>query len=164
MKKIILIICSCMLFTAMTCTKDSDDAHHHILFYNGADYDIFVDRSFDYPDTSLLRTQNVMAPGWDLGVKSHNSNNEALTSRGTYESKFCNLDTLIVFVFNADTLSIRGWDYVKDHNIVAQRYDLSLSDLRYLNWKLTFPPTEEMRNIKMWPTYGTYDSLGHKRN
>ena len=70
------------------------------------------------------------------------------------------MDTLIVFVFNSDTLSSRGWDYVKDHNNVTQRYDLSLSNLRNLNWRIAFPPTEEMRNIKMWPPYGTYDSMG----
>ena len=76
------------------------------------------------------------------------------------ESKFISMDTLIVFVFNSDTLSSRGWDYVKDHNNVTQRYDLSLSNLRNLNWRIAFPPTEEMRNIKMWPPYGTYDSMG----
>ena len=102
--------------------------------------------------------------GWNLEVGAHNYNNEVLISRGSYESKFISMDTLIVFVFNSDTLSSRGWDYVKDHNNVTQRYDLSLSNLRNLNWRIAFPPTEEMRNIKMWPPYGTYDSLGHPNN
>ena len=153
-----------MFFTAMTCTQDTDDEHHHILFCNESDYDVFVDRSYDHPDTSLLHTQNVMTPGWDLKVESQSTNDEAFLSRGSYESKFIRMDTLIAFVFNADTLSVYGWDYVKEHNMVAQRYELSLFDLQNLNWRLTFPPSEEMRNIKMWPPYGTYDSLGYRRN
>ncbi len=68
----------------------------------------------------------------------------------------------MVFVFNADTLETHGWDYAKEHNMVMQRYDLSLTDLQNLNWTLTFPPTEEMRNIKMWPPYGTYDEHGNR--
>ncbi|MCQ2282039.1 MAG: hypothetical protein MJZ99_05390 [Bacteroidales bacterium] len=161
MKKIFLIIGSCLFFTAMTCSCDTDDEQHHrISFYNGSAYNVFVAKSYDYPDTSLWHTQNVMTLGWNLEVGAHNYNNEALISRGSYESKFISMDTLIVFVFNSDTLSSRGWDYVKDHNNVTQRYDLSLSNLRNLNWRIAFPPTEEMRNIKMWPPYGTYDSMG----
>lgn len=79
-----------------------------------------------------------------------------------YEQMFiCEFDTLIVFVFTADSLDLYGLDYVKRNYLVSQRYDISLSDLQQLNWQLRFPPTEEMRNIKMWPPYGTYDSLGH---
>ena len=46
----------------MTCTRDSDEYHHHIHFYNNADYDIFVDQSYSFPDTSLKYVQNVTTP------------------------------------------------------------------------------------------------------
>ena len=81
----------------------------------------------------------------------------------TYESEFHGMDTLIIFVFNSDTLATYGWENVKDDYLISQRYDLSLNDLKRMNWHLSFPPTEEMRNIKMWPPYGTYDPLGHRR-
>ena len=161
-KKLLLLIGSCLLFTACDLTIDRDDAHYHIRFYNASVYNAFIGISFDYPDTTLRNRQDVTTPGWYLGVESHNSNNDALASMTSYESIFYSIDTLIIFVFNADTLSARGWDNVKEHNIVTQRYDLSLSDLYNLDWRLTFPPTEEMRNIKMWPPYGTYDSHGHR--
>ena len=162
MKKIILICCGCLLFTAMTCTKDSDTQHHHIRFYNASDCDIYVDKSHDYPDTTLSRVQNVMTPGWNLMVQSHSTNNDAFTNRNSYEVDFrCRYDTLVVFVFNSDTLALYGWEYSKNNYCISQRYDLSLSDLQRLSWRLQFPPTEGMRDIKMWPPYGTYDSLGH---
>ncbi len=161
MKKIHLIICSCFLLTAMTCTHESETEHHYITMSNTSDYDIYVDRSFDYPDTSLKHSQNVMTPGWHLKVDSHSDDRDVFACRSSYESWFNYIDKLIVFVFNADTLERYGWEYAKDNNLVSQRYDLSLDDLRQLNWRLTFPPTEEMSNIEMWPPYGTYDSLGY---
>ena len=33
---------------------------------------------------------------------------------------------------------------------------------RQTNCQISFPPTEEMRNIKMWPPYGTYDEHGNR--
>ena len=162
MKNKFLIIVCLLSLTAFTCTRESDDKHHFIHFYNSADYDIFVQQSYDYPDTSSYGG-DVTTPGWNLKVESHHSNNDAIWSRGTYESKLRE-DTLIIFVFNADTLSTYGWNYVKDHNIVTQRYYLSLSDLNNLKWCLSFPPTEEMRDIKMWPPYGTYGHNGYRIN
>ena len=44
--------------------------------------------------------------------------------------------------------------------ILFSLYDISLNDFRLMFYHPTFPPTEEMRNIKMWPPYGTYDSTG----
>lgn len=163
MKKIVLFLCGCLLLTAMTCTKDGADAHHHIKFYNTSNYDIYIERSFDHPDTSLSSIGDITIPGWGNKVEAHSENNEALTDyMDDYEQMFiCEFDTLIVFVFTADSLDLYGLDYVKRNYLVSQRYDISLSDLQQLNWQLRFPPTEEMRNIKMWPPYGTYDSLGH---
>ena len=165
MKKIILICCGYLLFIATTCTKDSDTQHHHIKFYNASDSDIYIDaiKSLGYPDSTLSRVQNVVTPGWNLMVQAHSANNDALVSRNSYEYYFNNTyDTLIVFVFNSDTLALYGWDYVKMHYMIAQRYDLSLGDLQKLNWELQFPPSYEMRDISMWPPYGTYDATGHR--
>jgi hypothetical protein len=66
------------------------------------------------------------------------------------------------YIFDYKVLTTNKWAEVRDNYMVTQRYDLSLDDLRRLDWKLSFPPTEEMRNIKMWPPYGTYDENGHR--
>lgn len=68
----------------------------------------------------------------------------------------------MIFVFNGDTLARHGIQYVMENHLVDQRYDLSLNDLKQLNWQLFFPPSAEMRNIKMWPPYGTYDANGNR--
>ena len=60
------------------------------------------------------------------------------------------LDTLMVFVFDARLLETNP-SHVEDALLV--RYDLSLYDLRRLNWTLAYPPTENMKDMKMWPEY-----------
>ena len=154
--------------------KEWIDGSSNIVFFGGAgvstesnipdfrSVDGLYHQSYDYPDTSSYGG-DVTTPGWNLKVESHHSNNDAIWCRRTYESQLRE-DTLIIFVFNADTLSTYGWNYVKNHNIVTQRYYLSLSDLYNLKWCLSFPPTEEMRDIKMWPPYGTYGHNGYRIN
>ena len=79
-----------------------------------------------------------------------------------YEADFgYSYDTLLIFVFNADTLDTFGWDYVREHYMVLQRYDLSLGDLQSVNFRLSFPPNDAMKHIHMWPPYGTYDENGN---
>ena len=160
MKKIYLIFLCFLTFTFMSCLKES---HYDIPFYNSTDYTIYVDVSFDHPDTTLRQMQDVTTSGWFLDIKPHKWGNPLDNMMTTYESEFHGMDTLIIFVFNSDTLATYGWENVKDDYLISQRYDLSLNDLKRMNWHLSFPPTEEMRNIKMWPPYGTYDPLGHRR-
>lgn len=64
MKKIILICCGCLLFTAVSCQKDSDTKHYRIRFYKASDDGLYIIRGSNYPDTTLLGVQNVMTPGW----------------------------------------------------------------------------------------------------
>ena len=78
MKKIVLICCGGLLFTAMTCTKDSDTQHHHISFYNASASDIYICRGHNHSDTTLLYVQDVTTPGWFCEVKSHSVNNQWL--------------------------------------------------------------------------------------
>ena len=69
------------------------------------------------------------------------------------EEIFFNLpkDTLSVFIFHTDTLTEYTWNEVRDKYMILKRYDLSLDDLRRLNFKITYPPNEIMDNIKMYP-------------
>ena len=63
-------------------------------------------------------------------------------------------DTLSVFVLHADTVRKYSWEEIcEDYNIIV-RYDLSKADVKsFENYIVPFPPTEAMRNMKMWPPY-----------
>ena len=164
MKKILFVCFSSIIVIITGCdtTIETDTRHYHIRFTNTSNYDTYIRCGLKHPDTSLATMQEVTVPAWHLKTEAHSTNYDALTYRTTYESIFRTHDTLMVFVFNADTVESYDWEQVQNNYMIAQRYDLALNDLYQLNWQLTFPPSKEMRNIKMWPPYGTYDANGYR--
>ena len=60
------------------------------------------------------------------------------------------IDTLMVFVFDAELLETNPSNV---EEALLLRYDLSLKDLQRFNWTLSYPPTESMKDIKMWPRF-----------
>ncbi|OFX34438.1 MAG: hypothetical protein A2X08_16680 [Bacteroidetes bacterium GWA2_32_17] len=48
-------------------------------------------------------------------------------------------NTLILFVFDKDTLAKCRWSEIVSGYKVAKRYDLSLDYLRSINWTINFP-------------------------
>lgn len=79
------------------------------------------------------------------------------------------VDTMSIYIIDADTVALYSWDTVVKYNKVIQRYDFSLSDLEGLNINSSysfvyFPPTKDMKHIHMWPPYGTYDEHGRRKD
>ena len=63
-------------------------------------------------------------------------------------------DTLSVFILHADTVRKYSWDEIRDNYNIIVRYDLSKDDVkRFAGYTIPFPPTEAMRDMKMWPPY-----------
>lgn len=48
-------------------------------------------------------------------------------------------DTLSVFIFHTDTLNKYTWGEVRDGYMILKRYDLSLDDLKQLDFTITYP-------------------------
>ena len=48
------------------------------------------------------------------------------------------------------------YEYITQNYCVLQRYDFSRRDLEKLNCNITYPPTEEMSDIRMFPRYKEY--------
>ncbi|GHU85653.1 hypothetical protein FACS1894153_1260 [Bacteroidia bacterium] len=62
-------------------------------------------------------------------------------------------DTLSIFVFNYDTLKNYTWEEINENYKILVRYDLSYNDLNMLKFTIHYPPTIEMKNMKMYPPY-----------
>ena len=58
-----------------------------------------------------------------------------------------------VFIFDSEILENIEWKEIRDNYMILKRYDLSLEDLQKLDFTLYYPPTEEMKDIKMYPPY-----------
>lgn len=101
-----------------------------------------------YPDTTLLENQPVF-----ISIPSNADAPAYLKVK--YELFFQELpsDTLSVFIIHSDSLAKYDWNTIrKDYNVL-KRYDLSLEDLQRLNFKVPYPPKEDMKDVKMWPEY-----------
>lgn len=173
LKTITLVIALMLIIVTMnSCYKDREGRHFRIPYKNYSERTLYVDfhiywpwyPSIDYLDTVV----NIVDPRKNpvlTKIEPNSENSETMFQTSFYESELGRIyDTLIVFAFDADTLDYYGWDTVCAYHKVLQRYDLSLEDLQYLNFKLCFPPSKAMRNIHMWPPYGTYDENGNCRN
>ena len=63
-------------------------------------------------------------------------------------------DTLSIFIFSSDTLNKYSWEEVRRDYKILKRYDLSIQDLELLDYKVYYPPTPAMSQMKMYPKYG----------
>lgn len=63
------------------------------------------------------------------------------------------LDTLSVFIIHKDTLVKYGYDDVRENYRVIVRYDLAWEDVKKLNYIFPYPPTPDMKDMKMYPAY-----------
>jgi hypothetical protein len=87
-----------------------------------------------YPDTSLPISRPHLQE-----VKS-NEYGEIISSF-KWEEEIDNLpsDTLSIYLFDADTVNICGWEEIAMDYKVLKRYDLSVDDLIKTNWTVTYP-------------------------
>ncbi|MBO1734974.1 MAG: hypothetical protein DBY16_01625 [Coprobacter sp.] len=70
----------------------------------------------------------------------------------TFEQKH-GLDTLIFYLIETDILEGRTEEEIKNNDLILQRYYFSFEDIKNLNFKITYPPSPDMKNIKMEPLY-----------
>ncbi len=154
MKNLILIIV--MLVFNHSC-RDKKDCHIIITFKNTTTDTLYVVSSYQYPDTSSFAgiPSPVLNPNFTR-VLPNESNTQVLWSRDCIELAFKSLipsDTMMIYVFDAQTLDSVSWnDVIRDYKVL-QRYDLSLQDIKDLRWNITYPPMPEMSTIKMYPPH-----------
>lgn len=156
--KITRITASLLFFTSLlcSCVPMKEDANHHatIRFINKSDVPIYVNWMGPRNDQDTIyrfERGSLMVETDIYKIYPDYENRDALYWRGYYEDVLPrHSDKVMVFVFDAKQLEANPSDI---NGAVIQRYDLSLADLRYLNWTLTYPPTPEMSTIKMYPPY-----------
>ncbi|WP_291529405.1 hypothetical protein [Bacteroides sp. UBA939] len=67
-------------------------------------------------------------------------------------------DTLSIYIFSQDTVNKYSWSEIQSDYKVLRRYDLSIGDIHALYNEydipdIPYPPTEKMKNMKMYPPY-----------
>lgn len=151
-----------------------NESRHDIVVYWNSFYSAYYPpNTATYPDT-MLPKRYFYAPSEGYYYEERNldsteihnpllfivgpgeMSHESCFDGNPLESLYASLphDTLSVFVLHADTVRKYSWDEIRDDYKVLVRYDLSKEDVKsFDNYTIPFPPTEAMRNMKMWPPF-----------
>lgn len=112
-------------------------------FYNNSTYDVYVHLEFArelFSDTIPIPLDYTFANRTFGPIKKNEY------KRYSY-NKIPDTDTLYFFILDADTIN--------NSYRILQRYNLAVhpEELHKLNYKITYPPSEDMKDIKMYPLY-----------
>ena len=108
-----------------------------------------------YPDTTItFDKKNVGYPTKSGDIAHAGISNISLER---WVQSFPN-DTVSIYIFDKEILDSFLWEIIQQDYNILQRYDLSLEDFYTLYNKskipvITYPPTEAMKDMKMYPPY-----------
>lgn len=129
------------------------DYKHSFRFSNNSDVDVYIylgvaDRDLGgtlYPDTAVAEVK--------CGVPFNKGESRYYDYNYEYNKGYTNV--LSLFIFDADTFNTYSWEEIKNGYKILKRYDLSPQDIERLKYRISYPPTATMRDIKMYPPYGS---------
>jgi hypothetical protein len=112
-----------------------------------------------YPDTTLFLIPTQKSIYENFYIESGEGRARGL-SNITVENWILTFpkDTVSIYIFEKDTLKAYTWEEIQRDYKILQRYDLSIEDLKKLSNEddipiITYPPTEAMKDMKMYPLY-----------
>lgn len=150
MKRInLLVIILCwLLCTATQCNKD---CHSNITFINNSDKTLYVRSNIYYPSDTLSSLREFNEHIHKVLPNSVNTNCLARGAKTCYNA----FPKIMIFIVDEQVMATVPWDTIENEYMVLRRYDLTPEDLELLDWKVPYPPTEVMKNMKMYPPYGS---------
>ena len=143
MRKTILL--TFVLLISFGCKEDYDSGIYiknmsNDTIYHYCNYISYPDnfvKTFDIADLLVLKDYNDTAPG---------AKNFAFPKTNF---KLYN-DTIMIYIYNKETLKNHTLQEIYENYLVAARYDLSLDDVKILNYRIPYPPTEDMSEMKIY--------------
>ncbi|MFN8208940.1 MAG: hypothetical protein U0T82_16260 [Bacteroidales bacterium] len=133
--KTISLVSLCLLIASMTCKKEE---YLKLRINNTTNAPIYTAWTRDFPDTTFTYMLNpTLNPQTDrVEAKSLQKKHYYSLTNDIFDAW---VDTISVFIFDAQLLDSTPWDTVKAKYLVLKRYDLSLDDLNRMNWIINYP-------------------------
>ena len=147
-----------LLFTLLTMTSCPFymDKEAGVSINNQSDNDLYMEIGLD-SISSFYTPPNYVFD--EIRLCKHNERKYFICT-GLYWDEFFkthNLKTISIFLLDSDTVQAYDIQTLKEEYKIKCRYDVTLKDLDIFRCTFTYPPTPEMRDIKMWPPYSTFE-------
>ena len=134
MKRLLFFVL-CLLLISSSC---KDEKEQRLRVQNNSDKTIYYDWSSSYPDSSIY-FGNPTANSHRCKVNAKSISNSSYLSPNKNYFGSRDMDTMIVFIFDAELIEALSWDSVRSKGLVLKRYFLSLDDLEEMNWIVNYP-------------------------
>jgi hypothetical protein len=156
----------CVIFSLillLECCKGFAEEHYNLQIKNNSSFNICCyfylvweggNNGVVYPDTLLSFNKNEL-----IYVNSEEKFTTSRPARPITEwVSSLPKDTISFYFFRADLLAEYSWEEIQCEYNILQRYDLSVEDIHALENQygipiIPYPPTEAMKNMKMYPPY-----------
>lgn len=124
------IILLSLLFFSVSCEKITDHGYY-IKVQNNTDMVVWCYSSYNYPDTSMPSEKPL------LQMIKPNSYTQ-LNSKDKWEDVLPN-NIISIYILSNDTINAYSWDVIRSSYNILKRYDLSIEQLKDMNWTVTYP-------------------------
>lgn len=130
MLKINILIIMSIIFCNASCEKIVDHGYY-LKVQNNTNDTIWCYASYSYPDTSLTEDKPLLQMMEPMSYTK-------LESKEEWEDVLSK-DTICIFILSNDTVDKYSWEEIRSHYNILKRYDLSLDDLKQMNYTIIYP-------------------------
>ena len=155
MKIVNLLYIVSMAFSFVSCLT-MEPSSYDVVLYNNTKSELYVLTSFGYGQEESY-----------IKIDSLYRDSSLFTELRAKANQFCGIggwhrepqdflkttDTLTIFILDKEEYEGKTWSQLVDSAHFRQIYHLSGDDIRLLNAKVPYPPSEIMRNMVMVPSY-----------
>jgi len=124
------LIITLLIFCIVSCDKLVDHAYIIEIDNNSNDI-VWCYASYNYPDTSLAVNKPLLQM---ITPKSYTK----LASKKEWKDVLPK-DTILIYIFNKDSIATYSWDVIRTKNKVLKMYTLSIQDLEKQSWIVAYP-------------------------
>lgn len=134
------------------CPDEADNADNAINFYNNSSSDVYIFFGYPtgekgeaiFPDTMITSQRRLTTLIKKNGGYAYYEYRHFKDQPSVYH----------LYIFDADTVKKYSWDEIRAGYKVLKRYDLNIENgLKEFNSVITYPPSENMKDVPMYPPY-----------
>ena len=153
----LIIIGALFSFTSCYPLHEDEDHHYIIYFKNLWNKSIVINYHIDwywyynpfesYSDSLFFKEKPISEDLRHYEIKPGDIDSKLMEHNDYYETDLEDQDSVVIYVFDAEQPD------KKDSECFLARYHLSKEDLQKVNFHVSFPPTEAMKDFYMKPSY-----------